>query len=100
MLSARKVASVGPGKAVDRAGLMLVVKASGARSWVLRCQAKGQRRDIGLGSWPEVTLAVARQKSLDARRLMREGVDPVAMRRRRMTRFGEVAEGLIESRRD
>ena len=37
-------------------GLLLLVKASGARSWVLRYQIKGRRRDMGLGAWPQVSL--------------------------------------------
>lgn len=100
-LSARKVETAGPGKHVDGHGLMLVVKDSGARSWVLRCQANGRRRDIGLGAWPEVTLAVARQKAIEARRLMREGGDPVAGKRRATTiRFRDAAAELIASKRD
>ena len=100
-LSARKVATVGPGKYVDGHGLMLVVKGSGARSWVLRCQTNGRRRDVGLGGWPEVTLAAARQKALDVRRLMRDGGDPVAAKRRAATaRFRDAAAALITSKRD
>lgn len=100
-LTARTVETASPGKHNDGDGLMLVVKGTGARSWVLRCQAFGRRRDIGLGSWPEVTLAVARQKALDTRRLMRDGGDPVAARRRaKASLFRDVAVAAIAAKRD
>lgn len=67
-LTARKVETAKAGRYTDGRGLMLVVKTSGARSWVLRYQVDGRRRDMGLGPWPEVTLAMARERALDARR--------------------------------
>jgi len=79
---------------------MLVVKESGARSWVLRYQQQGRRRDLGLGAWPEVTLARAREKALEARRLLAEGRDPVAERMKDTRLSFEAAAGaLIESKR-
>jgi predicted RNase H-related nuclease YkuK (DUF458 family) len=48
-LTARKVETAAPGRYVDGRGLMLVVKPSGAKSWVLRYQLNGRRRDMGLG---------------------------------------------------
>lgn len=99
-LSARRVETAGPGKHSDGRGLMLVVKESGARSWVLRCQVNGRRRDVGLGSWPDVTLAVAREKAIETRRLMRQGGDPVAAKRRARTCFRDAAVALIASKRD
>ena len=41
---------------------MLVVRDSGARAWVLRYQIGGRRRDMGLGPYPEVGLADARER--------------------------------------
>ena len=100
-LSARRVETAGPGKHNDGHGLMLLVKESGARSWVLRCQVNGRRRDVGLGSWPDVTLAVARDKAIETRRLMRQGGDPVAAKRRALTTcFRDAAAALIVSKRD
>lgn len=99
-LSARKVETAQPGKYGDGQGLTLFVKPSGARSWVLRYQLAGRRRDLGLGAWPEVTLARAREKALEARRLIAEGRDPLAERAkaRRLT-FAAAAKALIESKR-
>jgi hypothetical protein len=78
---------------------MLVVKPSGARSWVLRYQLNGRRRDMGLGPYPEVTLAIAREKALAARRHLVDGADPLTIRPPRSITFREAAAGLIESKR-
>ena len=49
-LTILKVKHAKPGRHVDGRGLCLVVKPSGARTWVLRMQHNGRRRDYGLGS--------------------------------------------------
>lgn len=99
-LSARKVETAGPGRHTDGRGLMLYVKASGARTWVLRYQIKGRRRDLGLGAWPEVTLAAARGRSIDARRLIADGIDPLDQKKRvTALAFRDAAAALIESKR-
>jgi integrase len=63
------------------AGLALQVKATASRSWILRATVGGKRRDIGLGGFPDVTLAQAREKARALREQVRQGVDPVAERR-------------------
>ena len=102
-LTDRTVKTVGPGRHSDATvkGLMLVVRDNGSRAWVLRYQIGGRRRDMGLGPYPEVGLADAREKALDARRLIkRDGKDPIAERRRgKVKTFKETAEALIESKR-
>lgn len=98
-LTARKVETAGPGRHVDGRGLMLVVKQSGARSWVLRYQLNGRRRDMGLGPFPEVTLARAREKALEARRQLVEGADPLACRPTKPLTFRQAAQELVESKR-
>jgi hypothetical protein len=62
-------------------GLALQVKASSARSWILRLVIGNKRRDMGLGSYPSVSLAHARQKASDAREMVRQGVDPIERQR-------------------
>lgn len=62
------------------AGLYLCVSASGARSWIVRVNVGGKRREMGLGGFPAVTLAMARQKARAARTESRQGIDPVAQR--------------------
>lgn len=63
------------------AGLGLEVKPTGARSWTLRVMVGAKRREIGLGAFPEVGLADARDKARATRAEIRDGVDPVEKRR-------------------
>ena len=62
-------------------GLALQVKSTGAKSWILRSVVGGRRRDMGLGAYPSVGLAQARQKAAEARELIRQGVDPIERQR-------------------
>lgn len=62
-------------------GLLLQVSESGARSWLLRFMVGGKRREMGLGGYPDVTLAQAREKARAARQHVTQGVDPVAERK-------------------
>jgi len=96
-LSVRKVETAKPGRHGDGGNLFLEVRATGARSWLFRFQMEGKRRDMGMGSYPAVGLAEARAKAQEARRLVAQGIDPIAARKRqkRMT-FKAAAEALIE----
>ncbi len=62
------------------AGLALQVLPTGGRSWVLRATVAGKRRDMGLGGYPDVRLAEARDAARAAREKIRSGVDPIAER--------------------
>lgn len=66
----------------DGGGLLLEVRSSGARVWLCRTVVAGKRRDMGLGGYPAVSLAQARKKAEAARTAAREGLDPIAARRR------------------
>jgi integrase len=79
-LTALKVKKAGPGKHADLHGLYLVVQPSGTRSWMLRCQHKGRRRDYGLGPVHDVSLAEARVAAMEVRKMVRAGLDPVEQR--------------------
>ena len=68
----------GPAVLHDGGGLYLRVAASGAKSWVYRYQLEGKRRDMGLGAFPDVSLADARAKSSAQRQRRQDGVDPLA----------------------
>ena len=81
-LSALRVKNAKPGRHVDGRGLCLVVAESGARRWVLRMQKDGWRRDYGLGSYSDVSLAEARDAATALRRQIRAGIDPIAERRK------------------
>ncbi|MDA0226856.1 MAG: tyrosine-type recombinase/integrase [Proteobacteria bacterium] len=64
-------------------GLGLRLNAAGARSWVLRTVVSGIRRDMGLGSYPGVTLASAREKAREIKDQISRGIDPIASKRAR-----------------
>ncbi len=83
-LTATRVKAIKPHEKVKRYsagdGLHLVVQPSGAKSWVIRQQVGGRRRDKGLGGYPAVSLAVARRKAENYRVDLAEGRDPVRSR--------------------
>ena len=56
---------------------------SGTKSWVLRVQRDGRRRDFGLGSLADVSLAEARALAADLRKQVKSGLDPVVEKRKR-----------------
>ncbi|MEO8279651.1 MAG: integrase arm-type DNA-binding domain-containing protein, partial [Ideonella sp.] len=62
-------------------GLALQVTAAGAKSWVLRISVAGRQREMGLGSFPTVPLADARDKARQQRGQLEHGGDPIAARR-------------------
>jgi integrase len=62
-------------------GLYLYVNEAQGRSWVLRIMIAGQRKHLGLGGYPTVTLAQAREKARAARAQVEGGVDPIQQRR-------------------
>ena len=62
------------------AGLYLYVLETGARSWVLRTMVGDKRRHMGLGGYPDVPLAKAREKARAAKESIEQGVDPIAQR--------------------
>ncbi|WP_456388379.1 tyrosine-type recombinase/integrase [Profundibacter sp.] len=63
------------------AGLLMQVSDSGAQSWLLRVRVGDKRREIGLGAFPEVSLARARERATEAKESIRNGIDPVEARK-------------------
>lgn len=74
------------------AGLYLQLTPKGGKSWILRTTVGTKRTDIGLGGFPTVTLAQAREKAREARDKLERGIDPVAERK-------AAKERLIAARR-
>jgi integrase len=68
-------------------GLAMQVQASGARSWVLRLSIAGKRREMGLGGFPDVTLADARRRAREEREKADKGVDPIVERKAAASRL-------------
>lgn len=91
-LNAVQVRNSKPGRHADGKGLYLLVKPkrnqrtgaieSGAKSWVLRVQVAGRRRDFGLGSLDIVSLEEARDKARESRKLAKAGLDPALERKK------------------
>ena len=101
-LKAQKVRTAQAGKYEDGSGLRLVVSKALSRRWVLRYTIYGKRREMGLGSYPMVSLAQARDDSLEYRRLAKSGIDPIHNRRQerqRIPTFTSCAAALIRSKR-
>lgn len=102
-LSARRVSTTQkPGRIGDGAGLYLYVKKSGRKSWVFMWSKNGVRREMGLGSYPTISLSKARDKALIQRQIVAEGKDPLALRNKAKTpekvmTFGEAADHLVET---
>lgn len=61
-------------------GLILQITQGGGRSWLLRTTVGDQRRHIGLGSYPEVSLAEARERARLTKAKIAQGVDPILER--------------------
>ena len=83
-LTATKVRSLTtPGRYGDGGTLYLNVAPGGSKSWVQRLAVDSVRHDIGLGGFPLVTLAEARDKAFENRRTARGGGDPLAAKRKK-----------------
>lgn len=67
------------GRFGDGKGLYFV-RRGGSTTWHLRWMTAGKAREMSLGSYPEVGLAEARDRAMEARRAIKAGVDPVAAR--------------------
>ncbi|HYD12856.1 MAG TPA: integrase arm-type DNA-binding domain-containing protein [Allosphingosinicella sp.] len=67
----------------DSGGLYLYVTTKGSRSWRMKYRFAGKERRLSFGPYPEVSLAEARQKRDEARRLLRDHRDPAIEQLRR-----------------
>ena len=81
-LNQMKAKSLAAGKFADGQGLWLVKRSKTGGKWVLRVTIHGKRREMGLGPWPDVSIAEAREQAAEARRKLREGVDPIVERQK------------------
>lgn len=76
------------------AGLTLQITATGARSWLFRYRFNGRRREAGLGPFPDVPLAKARDYAREARDLLWQGIDPIDHRQAARTQQQTLAEAV------
>jgi integrase len=107
-LNAKRVKTLTePGRYSDGGNLYLSIAPSGAKRWTFLYRMNGKRREAGLGSaGPDgVSLKAAREKAVEARRLISDGIDPIEARaveekaRRTVPTFGEFADEYIKTHR-
>lgn len=94
----------------DGAGLSLKVTTGGSKSWIFRYMLAGKAHWMGLGSYPDVGLADAREKAAELRKLTRQGIDPLGERRKetaviraalaKTITFDTAAEKFIDAHKD
>lgn len=102
-LNHAKARSLPEGKHADGQGLWLVKRQKQAGKWMLRLTVHGRRREMGLGPWPDVSIAEARDRAADARRAVRDGIDPIVERARqkvtsRKLTVKDAIKGCFEAR--
>ena len=103
-LTQMQVRNLGPGKHADGQGLWLVKRDKRIGRWMLRLVIQGKRREMGLGRWPDVSVGEAREQAAQARKRLRDGVDPIEERaklRRRIDRLTvkDAIEQCFEARK-
>ncbi len=76
-------------------GLGLRVYPAGGRCWVLRLTVAGRRRDMGLGGFPTVTLARARELGREAHEQIRQGINPFERRHAARQALQAVAQEIV-----
>ncbi|WP_342618380.1 tyrosine-type recombinase/integrase [Rhodoferax sp. GW822-FHT02A01] len=96
-----------PGLYGDGGGLTLQITRAGSKSWLFRYMRDGKAHGMGLGPTHTVTLAEARVKALEARKLLVDGQNPLvvknqqktaaALERARMMTFDQCAKAYIDA---
>ena len=96
-----------PGLYGDGGGLTLQITATGAKSWLFRYMVAGKPYGMGLGPTHTVSLAEARQKAADARKLLVDGINPLVAKKQKkiadalaaakMMTFDQCAEAYIQT---
>ncbi len=103
-LNVKKIAAfVDPNVYSDGGGLYLRVRKSGTKSWLFIYMLRGKRRELGLGSALDVSLAYVRKQAEELRAILVSGRDPALVRKqaqieeRPKLTFGAIADELIDS---
>lgn len=81
-LSAARVKVAEAGKHGDGGNLWLHKRSPDRGKWLLFVTVHGRRREMGLGSYPEVSLKEAREAATKWRTMARQGLDPIKERQR------------------
>jgi len=100
-LTVKQVESIklGAGRHSDGGGLYLSVARGGSKSWTFFVNTGGKRKELGLGGFPTVSLADAREKAAAFRKIVAAGGDPARERQREQEKtFGEIFDSYIDDR--
>jgi len=84
-------------KLSDGDGLYLAVLPTGGKSWRFKYRYAGKEKLLTFGTWPDVSLAAARRKREEARRLLADGIDPGAERQAERARREALAANTFEA---
>ncbi len=95
-------------KLSDGGGLYLLVKTNGGKYWRLKYRIDGKEKLLAIGIYPTITLADARRKRDDAKRLLADGIDPNQQRKEQkqaskidsINTFKNIALEWYEGRKD
>jgi integrase len=100
-LSDRFIRTVtGPGDCSDGGGLFLQVQSATSKSWLFMWVRDGRRTKMGLGAYPAVSLADAREKAEACRKAVAAGRDPLAESRREAEpTFAECVDKFLDDDR-
>lgn len=94
-------------KRADGGGLHVFVVPTGSKLWRVNYRFQGKQKTLSVGAWPVVTLEKARALRTNAKRLLRQDIDPGAVQQSRKARrrgrapttFSVIAEEFLEKRR-
>ena len=95
-----------PGRHADGGNLYLQISSTGSRQWTFLFERNGKQREMGLGSAEagSVTLADAREKAVEARRQLAQGIDPIEARNGKLAnakvagiKFGKFADDYVKT---
>ncbi len=91
-------------KHADGGGLYILIGPDGSLGWRFKYRVDGREKLISFGRYPEVSLAEARERRNDARKLLRQGVDPSAQRkaarRSAAESFAQIADQYLATQSD
>ncbi len=104
VLTQMRAKNLGEGRYADGQGLWLIKRNKIAGKWGLRVVIRGKRREMGLGRWPDVSIAEARERAAKARRLVRDGLDPIEERKKEREKpsavtLADASQGCFEAKK-
>lgn len=80
-----------PYKLSDGAGLYLLINPTGSKLWRLKYKFAAKEKLLSIGAYPVITLASAREKALEAKKMLADNIDPSQVKKE------EKLKALVES---